>query len=238
MTNVISSRRFLHRACALVLVVSLGGVFVGCDAVNVHTSDSNIDVVEKKTATIEVESFTQADLWFAPMTVPSGEALTIAVIGQDRNEDLARVVAERKENGEYVLKTDFSSIEAASIVLECRDQGTVKQRVRTSTKTSSARTADVGVQTMATSDDDISSFHYDDSGETVIVEVDYEDGDKQATHSGGAGQAAVQFFGSENVVNCTHVAFELEDVSTSILASGIDFRGADEEPTFYKRAIQ
>lgn len=235
MTNVIFSRRFLHRACTLVLAVSLGGFLAGCDAVNVHTSASETDVVEKKTATIDVEAFTQADLWFAPMTVPAGEALTIAVIGQDRNQDLARVVAERKDGGEYVLKTDFSPLGAASVVLECRDQGRVKQRIRT--KRSSPRSTDVGVQTMATSDDDISSFHYDDSGETVIVEVDYEEETYDATSKRGLGQASVQFLGSDEIDKCTHVAFELEGVSASILASGIDFRGIEEEPSFYEQEI-
>lgn len=235
MTNVIFSRRFLHRACTLVLAVSLGGFLAGCDAVNVHTSASETDVVEKKTATIDVEAFTQADLWFAPMTVPAGEALTIAVIGQDRNQDLARVVAERKDGGEYVLKTDFSPLGAASVVLECRDQDRVKQRIRT--KQSSPTSTDVGVQTMATSDDDISSFHYDDSGETVIVEVDYEDDSKRATPGAGLGQASIQFLGSESVVDCSHVAFELEGVSASVLAGGIDFRGVDEAPTFYEREV-
>lgn len=235
MTNVIFSRRFLRRACTLVLAVSLGGLLTGCDAVTVHTSTSDTDVVETKTATIDVESFTQADLWFAPMRVPAGEALTIAVVGQERNQDVARVVAERKDDGEYLLKTDFSPLEAASVVLECRNQGSVKHRMRT--KQSSPRTTDVGVQTMATSDDDISSFHYDDSGETVIVEVDYEEETYDATSKRGLGQASVQFLGSDEIDTCTHVAFELEGVSTSILASGIDFRGIEEEPSFYDQEI-
>lgn len=221
----------LQRTPPLLLAVVIGGVLGGCDAVDVR---SHNPAEESKTVHAQVESpsFTQADLLFEPVSIPSGGAFTIELIDDERDQSVAEITHKQTEAGTKSLRANFKPLQAQSVTVECRNQD-AKSQTKTTSLSSKLSSADG--QTIGTTNAEPSSYHYVDNGETVIVEVDYAQLELDEP-SAPPEQAPIHFRSPDRSVECTYVTFTLQGVSESISADGIRFRGGS--PTFVKKEIR
>lgn len=218
------------RFATFLLLLAMVGVTVGCDAVNVHYNEAT-----GQRAGDDPDSFTKAEMFFEPVALSPGELFSIDLIDDQHDSPVARIVHQRTADGELLLSADSDVLNAEAVSIKCRNQETVVQREET--RLMSPTTAKAGnAQMVATSDQEPSSFHYYDNGETVLVEVDYEG--EEESQASGPGQALIQFPSSDQSIRCTHVGFVLDGVSTAISANGVRFSGVREEPTIRKQEFQ
>ncbi len=203
------------------------GVLGGCDAVDIRSHE----VEERPEPDNEVqadEPFDRADLLFEPVSLSSGETFSIELIDERHDRGVTRITHERTPGGEQEIRARFDPLDPASVTVECRNQ-----KANTSRKMTTLAAAELDAKSqmdaVATADEEEpSSYHYIEDGDNVIVEVDYDT-------EGGNLTPAFEFTGSDEPVACTHVSFVLEDVSQTLAATGVRFRGDVEAPPVRKR---
>lgn len=217
------------RSAAILLLLVTLGVTVGCDAVNVHYNDAT------QRSGDDPDSFSKAEMFFDPVAISPGESFSIDLIDDQHEHPVARIIHERTTDEELLLTADSDVLNAEAVSIKCRNQETIVQREKT--QLMSLSTAKAGNSEMvAKSDQEPTSYHYYDNGETVIVEVDYEG--EQENQTTGSGHALIQFPSSDQPVECTHVGFVLDGLSTTISANEVRFSGVREEPTIRKQEFQ
>lgn len=214
----------------LIVAAVLGGGLVGCDAVSTRTSVSEKPTGADDEVVIEDKEFTRADLHFDPVGIAQGETFSIELVDNDHDQNLTRITHEGIEGGRHLIRAQFDPLDPASVTVKCRNQNSGMERKMATLGGAQLQPKSLSETPVAKGGPVPTSYHYIDSGETIIVEVDY----------GGASGPGGQFsFPSvEQPVECTHVAFVLEEVSTSISADGVRFQGLDQAPTFRHRQFR
>jgi len=205
------------------------GVAGGCDAVNVQ-SDSASDS--------SPASFDKADLLYEPVSLASGDLFSIELVDDQFGQAVARIVHEGTAGGEHQLRARFTPLQPSSVTVVCRNEATGAKQTMT-TLNRDGLTAKSGTGAVATSDDDRDSFHYIDNGDNIIVEVDYkEDSDDSMEETSQDGEAGFRFKSTSQSVQCTHVSFALEGVSSSLSADKVRFGGDVEAPEIRKETYR
>ncbi len=201
-------------------------MFTGCDAVKVRSPDDASGGDRSSKLRIDAEALNEANLFFESGPISEGEALSIELVDNQNGEAAARITHEGGENGKKLLKTDFRSLQPTSVTMECRNHG----KVLYSEKTNLAPTSSATTHGDDDDDDETESvqqepdsYHYQDTGETIDVGVDYNDDSNSQSAEPSA--AAVQFKSSTQTRQCTHIYFTLEGVSESFSPDGILFSG-------------
>jgi len=224
-----SDASFSWSLCLMVAAALLGGL-VGCDTVSTRTSVSEEPARADGEVVIEDKEFTRADLQFDPVGLTKGETFSIELVDDDHDQNVTRITHEGTEEGRHLIRAQFDPLDPASVTVKCRNQNSGSERKMATLGGAQLQSKSLSQTPMAKGGPEPTSYHYIDSGETVIVEVDY------GGASGPGGQFS--FPSADQPVECTHVAFVLEDVSTSISADGIRFQGLDQAPTFRHRQFR
>lgn len=218
------------RSAAFLLLLVMVSVTTGCDAVNVHYNE-----VPDQQADEDPDSFHEAEMYFEPVTISPGESFSIDLIDDQHDRPVARIIHQRTADDELLLTADSDVLTAEAVSIKCRNEETVVQREETQLMSPSTAKAE-NAQMVAKAEKEPTSYHYYDNGETVIVEVDYEG--EEESQSSGPGHALIQLPSSNESVQCTHVGFVLDDVSTAVSANEVRFSGVREEPTIRKQEFQ
>lgn len=218
----------------LTVTVALLGVLGGCDAMQVHTSEStDSQTTDDHEVRAEAETFEKADLFFESGIISAGETFSIGLIDSQYEAPVTQITHEGMPSGHQSLSASFSPLEPTSVTVECRNRGDVLYRQDPGVS-SGEDDYEIGV---ATIDREPDSYHYSSNGETVIVGVDYDE--REMEKSGGEkSQAAVKFSSSKQSKRCTHVFFVLDGVSTTLSPSGVVFSGASEQLTLEEKKFK
>ena len=212
------------RASLAVLVAAITlGLIGGCDAVNVQSGE------QPDPAT----TFDQADLLYEPVSLAPGDLFSIELVDDEFEESIARLVHEGTTDGKYRLRARFGPLQPNEVTVTCRNEITgAKQRMHT------LNPDELGPKSAAdstvTSDQEPNSFHYIDTGDNIIVELDYDTEDSKTASTAGR----FDFASAGQPVRCTHVSFKLKDVSTSVSADDIRFGGDVEPPSIQEKRLR
>jgi hypothetical protein len=217
------------RISLFALLAAFVGIAVGCDTVELRTGEEP-DTESSDEVEIRSDTFTRADIRFEPVSVSPGEIFSIGLMDESREGDVTRIIHEGSEDGRYQLRAEFDPLNPASVSVRCRN---VEENTRKTVATLESPTRKSGnVSGTARTSREPTSYHYIDDGDDVIVEVDY---DTDTSTEEVVGGGVFQFPSAEKPLQCTHVAFVLEDVSR-IRASGVRFDG--RAPTFRQQRFQ
>ena len=216
--------RSIRAALSVVLAAGVLGAIGGCDAVTVQS--------ENPTET--TESFDKADLQYEPVSLASGELFSIELTDDQFEQAAARIVHEGTADGGQRLRARFTPLNPSSVTVTCRDErrGT-KQKI--ATLTGDQLTAKSSTGTTATTSDIPDSFHYIDTGDNIIVEVDYETDEAEVKQGAEGG---FNFQSASQTVRCTHVSFSLEGVTADVTADDVQFGGDVTAPGIQKQSYQ
>lgn len=231
----LNAQRWSRSAAVFVLAAALFGVFGGCDAVEPRSDDTDVRSSGPNEVQIESESFTRADLQFDPVSVSPGKTFSIELMDDEIGQDVTRITHEGTSDGSHLLRAQFDPLKPTAVSVRCRNQNEGTQRTMATFGSAKLKSGDTGGarEVARTDSTEVSSYHYIDDGETVIVEVDYGGGS-----TGGLRPGVFKFPSSDQPVQCTHVGFVLENVSTPLSADGIRFRGGDRAPSFQRKHLR
>lgn len=219
-TPATTTDSILRRMRPLFVAVLTLAVLGGCDAGPTQTSNSESTSSDSDEVIVRNETFAEANLQFEPVALQPGETFSIELMDDELGRNATRITHEGTSDGKYHVRAQFDPLQPSSVTVQCRNQNEGVQR-KMNTLTGAELSAKDAV--MATSDPEPSSYHYYDNGETVIVAVDYG-----GQNPGGR----FQFPSSDRSVECTHVDFVLNGVSTDLSADGVRFRGGTKPPAF------
>lgn len=214
-------------------VVVLLVVVAGCDAVKPESNSVDTQS-EDDEVQIRAKSFTRADLTFEPVPIAPGKTFSIQLMDEQLGQDVTRISHEGTEGGRHLLRARFDPLKPASVTVQCRNEKAGTRRKMATLGGSTLKSAQTDEHLVARGDPQPTSYHYIEMGDNVIVEVDYGEG---GANGGMKPGGMFKFPSSDEPVECTHVAFELEDVSTSLSADGIRFSG-DRQPTFRRKRLR
>ena len=225
----------LRRTVPFVLAAVVLGVLVGCDAVSLESGEIDRQSDEPNEVEIRADSFTRADLLFEPVSVSEGETFSIELMDANRDQGITRITHEGISGQRTLLRARFHPLQPTSVAVNCRnEQAGTEQRMATF-QSPKAKSGDDEVEPVVSTRDEPTSYHYLENGDDILVEVDY---DTDTSTEGVTPGAVFDFPSSEDAVQCTHVRFVLEGVSSSVSANGIRFSGGDQEPRFRQKRIR
>jgi len=211
-----------------VFAVVVGLVFLsGCDTASTSQS-SNEQALSGKPGEVVIESsaFTQADLRFEPISVSAGEAFSINLTDNEKGS-ITRITHEGTDDGRHVIKAKFDPLNPASVDVKCRNVNDGQEKKMATLNAGTL--AKSGLTEVASTTYDPTSWHYIETDKHVFVEVDY---------AGTAPGSMFNFPSSDEPIECTHVSFVLQDVSTKFSADGVQFQGVDNAPVFRHRQFR
>jgi hypothetical protein len=222
-THNIVLRRVLLVFAIAVGVVSLGG----CDtATSPQSSDDQARIGTSEKVVIESSGFTRADLRFEPISVSAGETFSINLTDNEKGS-VTQITHEGTQEGRHIIKAQFDPLNPASVDVKCKNINEGEEKMMATLNAGGL--SKNGPTQVASTTYDPSSWHYYEDNKTVFVEVDY---------GGTAPGSMFNFPSSDEPVECTHVSFALQGVSTPFSADGVQFRGIDEAPAFKQRQFQ
>jgi len=187
-------------------------------------------------------AFTEIDLHFKPVSVPTGESFTMSMTGTNDEREIARVTHRNPKDKELALSAEFGSFDVQSVVVRYRVHDTVVQ-------TDTLAVADPGNRVpVGRSSEEPTSWHYKEVGDQVIVVVDY-DGDESKNvwaqgqkasgdNSSSFRKTTIDPAYDASPVQCTHVAFVVSGVSSSIEPRGVKMHGAADEISFVEKQFK
>lgn len=217
------------QAALLVFAVVGIGLIGGCDGTGTSSStEADASSESPDDVVLESDAFTQTDLQFEPVSASAGESIVISLVDGESDQNVARIIHEGTSDGRQSVTADFGRLDPESVSIECQN--------RTENTTQKMRALQKGewnakeeIHSVARTRDGPSSYHYRDTGDNVIVTVDY---------GGTSPGTTVSFPFADDPVECTDVAFTLEGVSAAVVPDGVQFDGLDEAPTFRQRQFQ
>ncbi len=224
--------RTLRQALPLALVL---GVLAGCDAVSLESDEVDRRSEDPNEVEIRADSFTRADLLFEPVSISEGETFSIELMDARRDRNVTRITHEGISADRQVLRARFNPLQPASVAVNCRNESTDRERRMATLQPPKLKSSNNGTGAIATMEKEPTSYHYIQDGDNIIVEVDY---DTDTSTEGVTPGAVFDFPSSDAAVQCTHVNFVLEGVSSSISADGVRFSGGDREPRFREKRLR
>lgn len=217
------------RTLPLIAATVLIGVLVGCDTVEFRAGEEAETTPDE--VSIQSDDFTRADLLFKPVSLSSAETFSIDLMDEELGGQVARITHEGTSDDRHLLRAQFDPLNPASVEVQCRNKKADTQQTMATLGGAALKSGDVSG--VARSNADPTSYHYIQDGATTVVEVDYgQDGGTDGVDPGGV----FRFSASDRPVQCTHVAFVMEDVSSTLTADGIEFEG--DRPTFRKKRVE
>lgn len=217
------------RTLPVIAATVLIGVLVGCDTVELRTGEEAEATPNE--VTIQSDDFTRADLLFEPVSLASGETFSIDLMDEELGGQVTRITHEGTSDGRHLLRAQFDPLNPSSVEVQCRDKKAGTQQTMATLGGSALKSGNVSG--VARSSAEPTSYHYIQDGETTVVEVDY---DQESETNGIDPGGAFDFPALDQPVECTHVAFVMEDVSSTLTADGIDFEG--DRPSFRKKRVE
>jgi hypothetical protein len=218
-----SSRSLLPVLAAVVAA----GLLSGCDGTPSSPTADDVSTTANEVV-VRSDNFTRADLQFEPVSVPPGESFSISLADNEIGENVTQITHQAAADGRLTLNATFDPLQPASVTVQCRNQNTGTKR--TMATLGPGVLAKSGLESVASTSDDPSSWHYIKRGDNIIVEVDYGG---QVTPGG-----IFDFPSEAEPVECTHVGFVLEDVSTPLTADGVRFEGGTKRPAFSQQKFK
>jgi hypothetical protein len=216
-------------ALPLIAATLLIGGLVGCDAVELRTGEEAETTSNE--VTIQPDDFTRADLQFEPVSLASGETFSIDLMDEELGGQVTRITHEGTSDGRHLLRAQFDPLNPASVEVQCRDKKAGTQQTMATLGGAALKSGNVSG--VARSHAEPTSYHYIQDGPTTVVAVDYgQEGGTSGIDPGGA----FDFPALDQPVECTHVAFVMEDVSPTLTADGIQFDG--DRPSFRKKRVE
>ena len=216
-------------ALPLIAATLLIGGLVGCDAVELRTGEEAETTSNE--VTIQPDDFTPADLQFEPVSLASGETFSIDLMDEELGGQVTRITHEGTSDGRHLLRAQFDPLNPASVEVQCRDKKAGTQQTMATLGGAALKSGNVSG--VARSHAEPTSYHYIQDGPTTVVAVDYgQEGGTSGIDPGGA----FDFPALDQPVECTHVAFVMEDVSPTLTADGIQFDG--DRPSFRKKRVE
>ena len=222
----------LHTPLVLLAAAMMIGVISGCDAGSVQ-SENQADPSDE--AQVTAESFDQADLQYAPVSLEAGETFSIELVDNQIDRGVTRIVHEGTPDGRHQLRAHFAPLQPSSVTVTCRNELAGTEQTM---ETLNGDDLSAGTGLLATTTQDPDSYHYIDNGDNTIVEVDYDKPPSKSMGQEAQLEAAFEFDKASQPVRCTHVSFALEGVSTSLSADGIRFGGDVEAPTIREKKLR
>ncbi|MEF8797063.1 MAG: hypothetical protein V5A22_11530 [Salinivenus sp.] len=217
------------RTLPVIAVTLLIGVLVGCDTVEIRTGEEAETTPNE--VTIQSDDFTRADLLFEPVSLASGETFSIDLMDEELGGQVTRITHEGISDDRHLLRAQFDPLNPASVEVQCRDKKAGTQQTMATLGGTALKSGTVSG--VARSHAEPTSYHYIQDGPTTVVEVDYD----QESETNGIDPGGVfKFPASDRPVQCTHVAFVMEDVSSTLTADGIQFEG--DRPSFRKKRVE
>jgi hypothetical protein len=234
MTNPAFSRSTAaFRPLSLVVAAVLAGVLIGCDTVELRTGD-DAETDSPDEVAIQSDDFTRADLLFEPVSLSSGETFSIDLMDEELGGRAARITHEGTSDGRYLLRAQFDPLNPTSVEVRCRNVEAGTQKTMATLGGETLKSGGVNGNMVARGDStEPTSYHFIQDGPTTVVAVDY---DQETSSSGVDVGGAFTFPSSDRPRQCTHVAFVMEDVSSTLTADGIEFRG--DRPAFRERQVE
>lgn len=217
------------RTLPVIAVSILIGVLVGCDTVEVRTGEEAETTPNE--VTIQADDFTRADLLFEPVSLASGETFSIDLMDEELGGQVTRITHEGTSDDRHLLRAQFDPLNPASVEVQCRDKKAGTQQTMATLGGAALKSGTVSG--VARSHAEPTSYHYIQDGPTTVVEVDY---DQESETNGIDPGGLFDFPASDQPVQCTHVAFVMEDVSSTLTADGIQFEG--DRPSFRKKRVE
>lgn len=217
------------RTLSLIAATLLIGGLVGCDTVELRTGEEAETTSNE--VTIQSDDFTRADLQFEPVSLASGETFSIDLMDEELGGQVTRITHEGTSDGRHLLRAQFDPLNPASVEVQCRDKKAGTQQTMATLGGAALKSGNVSG--VARSHAEPTSYHYIQDGPTTVVAVDYgQEGGTSGIDPGGA----FDFPALDQPVECTHVAFVMEDVSSTLTADGIQFDG--DRPSFRKKRVE
>jgi len=217
------------RTLSLIAATLLIGGLVGCDTVELRTGEEAETTSNE--VTIQSDDFTRADLQFEPVSLASGETFSIDLMDEELGGQVTRITHEGTSDGRHLLRAQFDPLNPASVEVQCRDKKAGTQQTMATLGGAALKSGTVSG--VARSHAEPTSYHYIQDGPTTVVAVDYgQEGGTSGIDPGGA----FDFPALDQPVECTHVAFVMEDVSSTLTADGIQFDG--DRPSFRKKRVE
>ena len=223
------------RTLPLIATALLFGVLVGCDSVEVRTTGTTTETTSDDPNEVEIRSddFTRADIRFEPVSLASGKTFSIELTDQEIGRNVTRITHEGTTGRRHLLRAQFDPLQPASVSVQCRNEETGTEREVAHLEPGALESGSEGQMVGRTQEP--TSYHYIQDGENTIVEVDYDDRtqSKSVTPSG-----TFHFPSVDQPLECTHVSFVMEDVSTSLTADGVRFSGGHQRPDFNRKLLR
>jgi hypothetical protein len=223
------------RALPLLLAALVLAAVGGCDTVN-HRSSATDRADDATEAHVDAESFEQADLQFEPVSLAEGETFSVELKDKQFERGVTRITHEGTADGTQRLTARFDPLQPSSVSIRCRNKPAGTQQT---VKTLSGDDLALDGEPIAYAKKKPTSYHYIDTGETVIVSVDY---DQKAPVEVGEPVSSMRFVSpapsAKKAASCTHVDFVLRDVSERLSPDGIHFHGDVAAPSLKKKAFR
>ena len=220
------------RTLPLITAALLLGTLVGCDTVEFRTDDE-VQSENPNEVDIRSGSFTQADILFEPVSVAQGETFSIKLMDEELGGEVTRITHEGTSGDRHLLRAQFDPLNPASVEVRCRNEENGTQQTMATLGGAALKSGGTSGEMVARGDQEPTSYHYIQDGETTVVEVDYD----QNTNASGVNLGgAFKFPSSDNPVQCTHVSFVMEEVSRTLTADGIEFEG--RRPAFREKRVE
>jgi len=217
------------RTLPVIAATVLIGVLVGCDTVELRTGEEAETTADE--VAIQSDDFTRADLLFEPVSLSSGETFSIDLMDEELGGQVTRITHEGTSDDRHLLRAHFDPLNPASVEVQCRNKKAGTQQTMATLGGAALKSGNVSG--VARSNADPTSYHYIQDGENTIVAVDYD----QESETNGIDPGGVfKFPASDQPVQCTHVAFVMEEVSSTLTADGIQFEGG--HPTFREKRVE
>lgn len=226
----------LRNALFLISALAIFGMLGGCDVTEFSSSSLDDGPNTSSEVQIDAESVERIDLQFEPVSLSLGETFSIGLFDNNHDRPVARIIHEGISGRDQSLKADFGLLSPTEVTVRCRNEMTGTAQTM-ATLDPVVFDVEGGLQPVAKSDDDPDSYHYIDTGDDVIVEVDYDEEDDSKSTSTTPGPSFT-FPSSDRAVQCTHVSFVLSGVSTSLSPDGVRFAGDAAAPSIHSKEVQ
>lgn len=168
---------------------------------------------------VNTAGFRQGNFFFQPVPIPRGSIFSAELVGlkDGVSQTLVRILQRGITEEQQRLEADVSALGVRAVTIEFRRNGKVVYR-KENVQVGSNDTLVVG-----TTSSEPTSYHFKDTEEGTIVEIDYEE--SQAP-SGETHVAVIEpAFEGAGKVKCTHVAVVIPETTASVSVQGVRLGG-------------
>lgn len=214
---------------SLLLAAAILAVLGGCDTSTLNSSEDADRAGDATVVPLADDAFAKADLQYEPVSLSPGQTFSIALDDARRDRPVARLVHEGTPDGRHALTATFATLQPSSVTIRCRNKLAGTEQTMAERDGNEFGPGSGGQPVAKSEDPEITSMHYIETDDGIVVMVDYDQQKSTAP--------TFTFPGTGAPVQCTHVSFELEGV-TDLAPTGVQFGGDVPAPSIQRQSVE